>query len=215
MELWTWPTSPFGAKVKSTVVLKGLDKQVQIITAYPWQRDTALPTLNPLGKIPALKLDDGQILYDSAVICEYLDSLTTTAQLFPVIGPQRWQALRLQALADGIMEAGVAARYESHMRVEALRSQIWYQRQLAVVQRGLSFLEQDLAVLQGEVTIGSVTTAVAIAYISLRFPTITGAQDYPALTNWYDAFLQRYPALQAVIPQDSLPLPENRVILDR
>ncbi len=103
--------------------------------------DLALVADNPLGKIPCLVLDDGGALYDSRVICEYLDTLHQGARLFPAGGAERWEALRLQALADGIMDAALLTRYETFLRPEALRWTAWVDGQLDKVRRALDRIE--------------------------------------------------------------------------
>ena len=122
MQLHSNPASPFGRKVKVVAHETG---QFGMITIHNLQTsavapDPGLVADNPLGKIPCLVLGDGAAFYDSRVICEYLDTLHAGPPLFPLAGTERWNALRLQALADGIMDAALLARYESFLRPEEI-----------------------------------------------------------------------------------------------
>ena len=107
MKLRSSPTSPYVRKVLVTLAETGQQDRVEAISTNPWDPATDLPRFNPLGKVPALILDDGVVLVDSPVICEYLDSLHDGDRLFPAAGPARWRVLRQQALADGILDAAI------------------------------------------------------------------------------------------------------------
>ena len=139
MKLHSNPASPYGRKVKVVAHETGLFPRLSIhnLQTSAVGPDLALVADNPLGKIPCLVLDNGGALYDSRVICEYLDTLHQGARLFPAGGAERWEALRLQALGDGIMDAALLARYETFLRPEALRWTAWVDGQLDKV-RALS-----------------------------------------------------------------------------
>ena len=132
MKLHSNPASPYGRKVKVVAHETGLFPRLSIhnLQTSAVGPDLALVADNPLGKIPCLVLDNGGALYDSRVICEYLDTLHQGARLFPAGGAERWEALRLQALADGIMDAALLTRYETFLRPEALRWTAWVDGQL-------------------------------------------------------------------------------------
>src|SRR5689334_5968404 len=142
MKLRFSPTSPYVRKVMMVIHELGLTDRVQLETTDAWSPTTTLPTTNPLGKVPALVLDDGSALFDSPVIAEYLDSLPGggTAPLFPASGPARWTALRQQALADGICDAAILRRLEGN-RPEQIRSTDWMESQRAAVARTVDVLE--------------------------------------------------------------------------
>src|SRR5487761_2556315 len=126
MKLFFSPTSPYVRKC--LVVAHELDvhDRLQLLPsqAHPVQRDAQIIRSNPLGKVPTLLCDDGSVLYDSRVICEYLDTLHG-GSLFTRVGAARWQALTLQSLADGMLDAALLARYEQAARPEALRWNDW------------------------------------------------------------------------------------------
>ena len=202
MRLHSNPASPFGRKVKVLAMEAGLFDRLEIHTVQTTAvgPDPSLVADNPLGKIPCLVLDDGTALYDSRVICEYLDSLHEGSRLFPTDGPARWTALRLQALADGIMDAALLARYEAFLRPEANRWPAWIDGQLDKAVRGLERLEEvELANFKDRVDIGAVTVACALGYIDFRFPSLTWRDTRPGLTAWYETFALR-PSMQATRP---------------
>jgi len=178
------PTSPYVRKVMMVLIERGLEDRVERVTTDPWSADTDLPTDNPLGKVPALTLEDGTTLFDSPVIVEYLDSLGNLPPLFPPAGPARWTALRQQAIADGICDAAILRRLES-MRPDGEKSANWMERQRKAVARSLDLLEAEAASLEGEATIGSLSVLVALGYLDFRF----GHEDWrvgrPALTSWF------------------------------
>ncbi|HXF54239.1 MAG TPA: glutathione S-transferase N-terminal domain-containing protein [Hyphomicrobiaceae bacterium] len=119
MQLASSEVSPFVRKVRLTIAIKGLERDVELVSsASDPERQAALRSRNPLGKIPTLVLDDGTVVYDSHVICEYLDGLKPKPRLFPAAPRERLKALTLAALADGIAEAAVLIVYESRFRPE-------------------------------------------------------------------------------------------------
>ncbi|MFZ1426195.1 MAG: glutathione S-transferase [Geminicoccaceae bacterium] len=202
MRLHSNPASPFGRKVKVLAMEAGLFDRLEIHTVQTTAvgPDPSLVADNPLGKIPCLVLDDSTALYDSRVICEYLDSLHAGSRFFPTDGPARWTALRLQALADGIMDAALLARYEAFLRPEANRWPAWIDGQLDKAVRGLERLEEvELANFKDRVDIGAVTVACALGYIDFRFPSLTWRDTRPGLTAWYETFALR-PSMQATRP---------------
>ena len=172
MKLHSNPASPYGRKVKVVAHETGLFPRLSIhnLQTSAVGPDLALVADNPLGKIPCLVLDNGGALYDSRVICEYLDTLHQGARLFPAGGAERWEALRLQALADGIMDAALLTRYETFLRPEALRWTAWVDGQLDKVARALDRIEAVEAPGFGaRVDIGTITIACALGYLDFRF----------------------------------------------
>jgi glutathione S-transferase len=201
MKLYYSPTSPYVRKVVIVALETGLEPQIERIPTNVQAPGEALPAANPLGKVPALVLDSGDVLYDSPVICEYLDSLHGGPRLCPERGPARWQALRRQALADGILDAAVLCRLEG-LRPEAQRSPDWLVRQWAKVTRGLDALEQEAAAFIDEpLTIGHIAVACALGGLDFRFPSEPWQPGRPALTDWSEAFAAR-PSLLATVPRE-------------
>ena len=193
------PTSPYVRKVLVAAIEMGLDDRIQRIPTLPWDPKTDLPRDNPLGKVPALQTPEGW-LYDSLVICEYLDSLHTGAKLFPPPGAARWQALRHHALADGAMDAAILRRLESQ-RPEGQRSQGWMDRQKAVVERALDSLEGDAKALVDLSDIGAIAIAVMLGYLDLRFAADEWRRNRPALAAWY-ARVSQDESMKATEPKD-------------
>jgi glutathione S-transferase len=143
-----------------------------------------------LGKVPALVLDNGQVVYDSPVICEYLDSLHKGACWFPE-GPERWDALTRQALADGILDAAVLSRYETALRPEALRWDDWFAGQQQKITRSLDQLEQSCSSWNERLDIGSISIACALSYLDFRFAALNWRAERATLHHWYESFAQR------------------------
>ena len=200
MQLIYAKPSPYSRKVRVTLLEKGLAGQVEEIIASPMEDPAVLLAVNPLGKVPALRLDDGQCLYDSWVICEYLDSLTPAPRLIPD-GTDRIAALRRAALADGVLDAAVTARLEL-LRPEAIRWAPWTDRQQRAIQRGLAVMEQDVPALGPAVTLAHIEFAVTLEYLDFRLPDLAWRAGHPALAAWLGQFSQR-PSMLSTVPQPS------------
>ena len=202
MKLHSNPASPFGRKVKVIAYEKGLIDRISlhVLQTTAVGPDLGLVADNPLGKIPCLVLEDGAPLYDSRVICEYLDQLRAAPRLFPESGPDRWDTLRLQALGDGIMDAALLVRYETFLRPEALRWSAWVDGQLDKVHRGLDRVETvDASGFGGRVDIGTIAIACALGYLDFRFATMGWRETRPALAEWFETFAER-PSMQSTRP---------------
>lgn len=198
MKLYSNPNSPFARKVRVSALELGLADRLQLleITLSPVSPHTELREHNPLGKIPALITDAGETLYDSPVICEYLDALAGGGRLWPA-APARWQALRRQALADGICDAAVLVRYESVARPESLRWAQWLDGQWLKIHTALDALEAES--LHGPFDIGAVSVACALGYLDLRFPEQRWREGRSRLTAWFAAVSDR-PSLASTRP---------------
>lgn len=200
MQLIYAKPSPYSRKVRVTVLEKGLAGQVEDIIVSPLEDPAALLEANPLGKVPALRLDDGRCLYDSWVICEYLDSLAPSPCLIPD-GAARFEVLRRAALADGVLDAAVTARLEL-LRPEAMRWAPWTDRQRRAIERGLAVMEQDVAALGPAPTLAHIEFAVTLEYLDFRLPEVAWRAGHPALAAWLGEFGQR-PSMRATVPQPS------------
>jgi glutathione S-transferase len=165
--------------------------------AGPVARDQTIIPSNPLGQVPTFIADDGQVLFDSRVICEYLNELGGGA-LFPA-GKARWQVLTEQAMADGMLGAALLARYEGALRPEALRWNDWVQGQLGKVHDGLALIEKNAAALADRLDIGTITIGCALGYLDFRFPELDWRAAHPGTAAWYETFSQR-PSMQATKP---------------
>ena len=200
MKLRYSPLSPFVRKVTVTLIETGLEDKVERIPTDVWDPETDIAKDNPLGKIPALITDDGKVLYDSPVICEYLDGLHDGDKLFPASGQTRWQALRLQALGDGMSEAGVLRLLETR-RPEEMQYEKWMARQTATVLRAMDALESETDGLEGPLTIGQVAVGCSLGWLDFRFPDLGWRQDHPGLAEWFDGFSER-PSMTATGPKE-------------
>ena len=155
--------------------------------------------MNPLGKIPALVLGDGTALYDSRVICRYLDD-RAGAGLYPA-APRLWRTLTLEATADGILEAALLIVYEWRLRSEELRLAPWVEGQWAKIARALDMLEtrwQDH--LAGPLDIGQIALGCALSYLDFRHGAREWRNGHPGLAAWHDGFAAR-PGMMATAPQ--------------
>lgn len=201
MKLWLNPASPFARKVRVVARETGLEGRIEevSIAVSPVKPHAELARENPLVKIPALSTEEGT-LYDSAVICEYLDSLHGKAPLFPKAGAERWRALRLQALADGVLEAAVLLRYENAVRPEALQWGEWKSGQFGKVRGGLDALEKECGNWGSRFSIGEITAACVLGYLDFRFPDEGWRKSRPVLEKWYAGISQR-PSMKATVPQ--------------
>ena len=201
MKLWFNPASPFARKVRIVAREAGVDGRIEEvgIMVSPVKPHAELARENPLGKIPALSTEMGT-LYDSAVICEYLDSLHGGNAMFPKAGAERWRELRLQALGDGILEAAVLMRYERAVRPQALQWGDWIAGQFGKVRLGLDALEQECAGWGERFAIGEITAACVLGYLDFRFPDEAWRKNHSALEKWYSQAARR-PSMKATEPQ--------------
>jgi glutathione S-transferase len=201
MKLRFSPLSPYVRKVSVTLIETGLEDRVENILTNVWDPETDIADNNPLGKVPVLILDDGKVLYDSHVICEYLDSLHDGDKLFPQPGPARWQALRLHALGDGITDAGILTLLEGR-RPEEFKYEKWIQRQTAAMLRGMDALENDLENLDAGFGIGQICVACSLGWLDFRFLDLGWRADHPGLADWLEGASER-PSMMQTVPKES------------
>ncbi len=200
MELHISPSSPFVRKTRVAILELGLEDQVEEVISIPWDEGSADVMQNPVGKVPALITDDGESLFDSPVICEYLDSLSDKATLFPPISPARWTALRRQALADALLDAMIARRVEGNRPGDA-DTEYWIDRHWTAVQRSIDEMACTIPAAGKPIDIGDIAVAVALAQLLYRF----GDQDWrparPELASWFEGMMQR-PSIEQTYPVD-------------
>lgn len=199
MKLLYSPASPYARKVLVLAHETGQAGEIEVVTAgtSPTAGAPDVAPHNPLGKVPALLLDDGTCLFDSRVICEYLDMRSDGAHLFPE-GAERWDALTRQALGDGLLDAALITRYERVLRPEQLRWDAWDAGQVAKIRAVLDRIEAvvaDMPVLD----IGTVAIACALGYLDFRFPDLSWRKGRPAAAAWYAVFEAR-PSMTATVP---------------
>jgi glutathione S-transferase len=196
MILRSSPPSPFGRKIKLAIGILGLDKDVTVEKADPTDANDTLRKQNPIGKIPALIIEDGTVLYDSPVILEYLDHRAGGGKIVPNEANARFAALTLQALCDGILDAGILLVYEGRWRPAEMHVQKWTDHQRGKVERALDVLEAAPPKLDATPNVGQITLACALGYGDLRFEG-KWRKDHPRLVNWLDDFAARVPAFEA------------------
>lgn len=197
MKLYFAPPSPFARKIRVMIAEKGLESRFQMEARNPFETPADLLAANPLSKVPTLVLESGGVLYDSSVIAEYVDSLSTP-KLIPDHGPERWSALRWQALADGILEAGQSIQLERR-RPENERSPGWMQRQASVVSRGLDVVERDISSIGSTLTIGHIAVGCMLGWLDFRLPDLPWRPTRPKLAAWDAVFASSQP-MQATRP---------------
>ncbi|WP_137391197.1 glutathione S-transferase family protein [Rhodoligotrophos defluvii] len=207
MKLIYAPQSPFARKVRAAAIELGLaDRfELEFVQLTPGQknRDYA-SSVNPLRKLPALVLDDGQTIVDSTVICEYLDALAGGGKLVPVSGPERWRILTQHAVAQGMMDAMILVRYETWLRPEPHRWAEWIDDQWDKALSGLAWFESraEIALRQGggRIDLSQLALACGLGYLDFRFPETGWRERFPKLAAWYGVVLNR-PSLAQTKPE--------------
>ncbi|MCG8510969.1 MAG: glutathione S-transferase N-terminal domain-containing protein [Rhodospirillales bacterium] len=197
-------TSPYVRKVMVCAMEAGLESRIEKVPTSPQSDEQSLAEQNPLSKVPTLMLDDGTALYDSTLICEYLDSLHDGPKLFPETGPARWSARLRHSLGHGIIDASVQCRYEG-MRPEDLQWDEWAAKQKRKIARALDVIEHEaetdlLPAADGDLTIGEIAIGCALGYLDLRFAADDWRHNRPALSSWYEDLSGR-PSMQATAPK--------------
>ncbi len=200
MKLFYAPSSPYVRKVLACAIALDLDRQIELVPVKPFESPAELLAVNPLSRIPCLVTSDGAALFDSPVICEYLDSIDGPAILFPPVGRARWRALKQQAMADGILDAAVARRMESLRPQEAARDAFMARQQAAVV-RTLAVLESDPP--HRTVDIGTISIACALGYLDFRFAHEPWRDTHPRLAAWCAGFAEN-PCIARTTPRDAV-----------
>jgi glutathione S-transferase len=199
MKLLSSPNSPYGRKVRIAMAMKGLQDRIEVEAV-----DTETPEINkanPLGKIPALVIDEDTAIFDSHVICEYLDSLTPSPVLFPKGGVERIKTLTLGALADGILDAALLLVYEKRFRPEEKWHAPWQARQQGKIDRSLDYLEGSATRRPGRrADYGHLTLACALGYLDFRHEGKWRA-GHPGLVAWLEEFAKAVPAFEETRPK--------------
>jgi glutathione S-transferase len=198
MKLIYSAASPYARKARAAVIETGLAGRVEMQEINPWEDPAGYRDVNPVGKVPALVRDDGPPLYQSNLVCEYLDAQGDTP-IYPAPGPARWTALRQLAAADGILDASVHARMESMFHEGDTASQKFIDRQELSVAAALDQLEAEAADLDGPITIGQIAVACALGYRDFRFADADWRSERPKLAAWYEVIATR-PAIEKTRP---------------
>lgn len=200
MQLVSSPTTPFGRKVR--IVL--LEKKIpfELLTDIPWSADTQVGNFNPLGKVPVLVLKDGETLYDSRVIVEYLEHISPVGHLIPADATSRIQTRKLEALADGITDAA-ALIFLEHKRPEELRSTDWMLRQQTKVFKGLEALSEALGgklnFVGNKFSLADIAVGCCLGYLDFRFPDIKWRDMHANLAAFHEKLDSR-PSFKETAP---------------
>jgi glutathione S-transferase len=198
MKLMYSPTSPYVRRVRAVALELGLADRISLepVQVAPVRENEAYAaTVNPLRKIPALLLDDGSVLIDSTLICAYLDSLAGGDRVIPARAPEHWQVLSQQAIAVGMTDALVLARYEVALRPQELRWPEWLEDQQRRFWSGLAWFERcaDAALESrgGACDVSQLALACCLAYADFRFAESGWPVRAPRVSAWYREFMQR------------------------
>jgi glutathione S-transferase len=198
MKLHFSPASPFARKVMACAIARGIDDRITTVLTDPHSAPAELLKHNPLSQIPCLVTSDGHAVYDSPVICAYLDSVGEANGLFPSSGTPRWVRISvMHALADGIMDAAVARRMRFGKPVDATR-EAFLARQKAAIERGLAALEAEPP--EGLSDIGAIAVACALGYLDFRFAAEPWREAHPNLAAWF-ARVSDLPPLARTAPR--------------
>jgi len=211
MRLFYSPTSPYARKARIVVREKGLLAEIEEVVCDPWsdmssssaaiglQKPAELRNVNPLGRVPALVARNGAHLFDSPVICAYLNDLAPAPALIPA-GDARFGVLAAEALSDGTIDTAVNLVLENR-RPEAERSAKFIARWLETIGRAVAALDAARSELPGTLTQGHIAIAVALSYLDFRLPQMNWREGHDALTAWHKSFAARPSMLETAPPQ--------------
>ena len=195
MKLIGSTASPYVRKVRVVMAEKRLD--YQLILEDVWSDDTSIGESNPLGKVPCLVMEGSEAMFDSRVIVEYLDTLSPVGKLIPSPGRERAEVKTWEALADGVMDAGLLWRMEAiwPKRADGERSQAWMDRQRGKVLAGIDAMDKGLGdkpFCSGiHLSLSDIAVGCALGWVGFRFPQIDWRADHPNLARLYDKLMQR------------------------
>lgn len=199
MKIYYSPASPYVRKCLVVAHELGLAEQIELLpsNANPVKRDQIIINDNPLGQVPTFFTEEGQVLYDSRVICEYLNA-RGKGDLLPAEGAARWSVLTQQSLADGMLAACLIARYEDVARPEPLRWADWRAAQLDKCTTGLAWMEAHIDQLQ-TIDLGTISLACLLGYLDFRFPDVDWRATAPKTAQWFAQMSER-PSFKATFP---------------
>ena len=200
MKLRFSSTSPFVRKVWVAALETGLAERIERVMVSPINPEDVKSSPSPLGKIPCLVTDDGMVLFDSPVIMDYFNSLLDDLSLIPAKGTARWTTLRRQALGDGMIGCTVNIFVE-RMRKPERQSKGWMVHNKAAVDRAIHSLEAEIGDLADVIDAGTITLAVALAFVDMHFPEDSWREEHPKLAAWSDEFNRR-PSMTATIVEE-------------
>jgi len=192
MKLLTSHASPYARKCRITAIEKGIKLEEELVN--PMEEPEKLNHINPLGKIPCLVYGEGKTLFDSPVICAYLDDIGDNPRLMPKNGPAHWAMRRHEAIADGILDSALGLVHE-YRKPEEKHFDLWIQRWGCAIDRSLSQLDTEIDQLSGEISAAQIALGCAIGYLQFRLGKNDWVGPYPELSAWYNEFSNR-PSMQ-------------------
>lgn len=200
MRLFYSPTSPFARKIRVLIAEKQL-AGIELVTASPFDAPADLVAANPLSKVPALVRADGLVLYDSPVIAEYLDGLGGGGPLLPAGGDPRWDVLRRQALADGMMDNTLALALEINRRPERERSPDWIAHWVRTITRTVDAMEAECGGWPAGFDLGHIAVACALGYLDFRASGhLAWRESCPKLAAWFSETGERASMITTEVP---------------
>jgi glutathione S-transferase len=196
-------TSPFVRKARIVLAEKKID--YRLVLENVWSNETTIHTFNPIGKVPCLVMEDGEAVFDSRVICEYVDTLSPVGKLIPQPGRERIEVRCWEALADGMMEAAVLVRLEGTQRDPQQRCDKWLARQRRKVDEGLVATSQGLGsntwCAGNHYTLADIAVGCALSYLDFRTPELNWRELYPNLDKHYQKLSQRQSFIDTVLTE--------------
>jgi glutathione S-transferase len=194
-------TSPYVRKVRIVFLEKKVDLDLELENV--WAADTKIALNNPLGKVPCLLLEEGEVIYDSRVIAEYADTLSPVGKLIPTGSRERATVKTWEALADGVEDAGILARLELTLRPPEQQSAAWVERQMGKINSSLAQMSRELGenawCHSKQMTLADIAVGCALGYLLFRFPNITWQAQYPNLDALYQKLMQT-PSFAETVP---------------
>jgi len=195
-------TSPYVRKVR--IVLAEKKIEADFVLENVWAAETTIGLTNPLGKIPCLVMDDGSGIFDSRVIVEYVDTLSPVGKLIPADGRERAAVKTWEALADGLLDAGILARLEATWRPTEQQSPAWVERQMSkidAVLKSMSIgLDESTFCYNNQFSLADVAVGCALGYLDFRFPSLDWRAQYPNLDQLHQRLMQRQSFKDTVPP---------------
>jgi len=195
-------TSPYVRKVRIVFLEKKVDLDLELENV--WAADTKIALNNPLGKVPCLVLEDGEVIYDSRVTAEYADTLGPAGKLIPIGDRERATVKTWETLADGVEDAGILARLEVTLRPPEQQSAVWIERQMGKVNTSLAQMSRELGenawCHSDQMTLADIAVGCALGYLLFRFPNIAWQAQYPNLDALYQKLMQRPSFIETAPP---------------
>ena len=194
-------TSPYVRKVR--IVLTEKKIEADFVLENVWAAETTIGQTNPLGKIPCWVMDDGSAVFDSRVIAEYVDTLSPVGKLIPADGRERAAVKTWEALADGVLDAGILARLEATWRPAEQQSPAWIARQMSKIDAALKSMSVGLGESNychnNQFSLADIAVGCALGYLDFRFPSVDWRTPYPNLDQLHQLLMQRQ-SFQDTVP---------------